>query len=62
MTAVQVITSRRGGSTRHVEPTNTAHERLFRAVARAGYAQSWKNRFAGVWTALDTVRGLGDRK
>ncbi len=61
MTAVRVCTTRRGGGTRHLEPTTTAQESLFRAVARLGYAGSWRSRLAGARAAVRAARNLGEQ-
>ena len=61
MTAVRVISTRRGRGTRHYEPTTNAHTHLFRALARSSYAGTWQSRFAGAREVLRAVRGLGER-
>ena len=61
MTAVRVVSTRRGRGTRHYEPTTNAQESLFRALARSGYAAGWKSRIQGVREMLRTLGGIKEK-
>ena len=61
MTAIRVVSTRRGRGTRHYEPTTTPHENLFRALARSAYGRTWRSRFGGVRDVIRAVRGLKEK-
>ena len=48
MTAVKVVSVRRGRSTRHFEPTSEDHARLFCGLIYASHAATWSRRWLGV--------------
>ena len=57
MTAVKVISIRRGSSTRHFEPTTERHESLFRGVILASHATG-SRRWQGVKQLIAAARTL----
>ena len=62
MTAVKVVSVRRGKDTKHFEPTTTAHHSLFTGVILAWHAGAWRERWRGVkqlFTAARDLRGKG---
>jgi acyl-CoA reductase-like NAD-dependent aldehyde dehydrogenase len=58
MTAVKVISARRGGSTRHYQPTSVAHADLFQGIIKASHTQGWKARWQGLRQAIAAARKL----
>ena len=52
MTAVKVVSARKGTSTRHFEATGPAHADLFQGMIRASHSQAWSDRWRGVWQAI----------
>ena len=58
MTAVKVVSTRRGKSTRHLEATTPQHENLFRGVILASHAATWRARWQGVQQMAAAARNL----
>ncbi len=58
MTAVKVISIRRGSSTRHFEPTTERHASLFRGVILASHAATGSRRWQGVKQFIAAARTL----
>jgi hypothetical protein len=58
MTAVKVVSVRKGHSTRHFEATGESHAALFEAVIRASHGETWKERWQGMRQAIATGRKL----
>lgn len=52
MTAVKVVSERRGMGTRHYQPTREEHRALFHAVVQASHADSWPKRWRGFKRAI----------
>jgi len=59
MTAVKVVSVRRGRSTRHFEATGEAHAAMFEGVVRASHSATWNERWRGVRAAIVAGRKLG---
>jgi acyl-CoA reductase-like NAD-dependent aldehyde dehydrogenase len=58
MTAVKVVSARRGSSTRHFEATTSSHAPLFHAVIHARHAGTWSERWRGIRQAIAAGRSL----
>jgi aldehyde dehydrogenase (NAD+) len=58
MTAVKVVSVRRGSSTRHFEATSEDHAALFEGAIRAGHSATWNERWRGVRMAIAAGRKL----
>ena len=58
MTAVKVLSIRRGRSTRHFEPTTETHASLFRGVILASHAATCSRRWQGVKQLIAAARTL----
>lgn len=58
MTAVKVVSVRRGRFTRHLEATSESHAALFAGVIRASHGTKWKERWRGLRQAIAAGRKL----
>lgn len=58
MTAVKVVSVRRGGGTRHYEPTHDLHEGMFGGLITAAHAGTWSERLRGVKRVVDAARRM----
>ncbi len=58
MTAVRVVSVRRGWSRKHYEPTTEQHKDLFNGLIRAAHAGPWGERWQGVKQLLTAARRL----
>ena len=58
MTAVKVVSVRRGRSVKHYEATTQKHEDLFRGVIAASHASTWQRRWQGVRQMIAAAQKL----
>lgn len=61
MTAVKVVSVRRGRSVRHFEATTARHAGLFGGLIAASHAGSWMERLRGVKRLVTAARRLKDK-
>jgi aldehyde dehydrogenase (NAD+) len=61
MTAVKVITARRGESTRHFDATTETHQQLFEGVIRAQHSKTWKQRIAGLKQMISAAKNVNGK-
>ncbi len=61
MTAIKVVSVRRGPGTRHFEATAQKHEALFRGLMVASHADSWRERWRGVRQVIAAARKLKEK-